>query len=1486
MNKVKTYSEIKNQIYKTINKCKKNNKKNKELQVSNANNDKEIQELQLIGKKSISSELKECIKSINKINSKSTHSANSHYYSDIAHKARISNITTLMKNGRTKFALKDADSGLPSFAANSPFSLTLHKDREKINKMLLSKNPRKEGQIDNFLLATPEQRVEFERLTHIGVSIDNDSGLEPISDEYKGNVVITDDVEKYIHAKLKVVLSGFTSSLNNAYAVLEEGSLDLDKYPITTIVGFNLFIGEFINVYVMTDGGYASLSSHKRIRSNLKSFVSAFKDKDGDGVNALPSGLKWAFWALIDEFRVLAKENGRENLLSGHKDDHNPDMIAGWQDLLLKAPGSLFVQLIKVMTLIFSMEFAWCMNKMITKDGMKVEDLTADPATLYKKLRDSNYWRHQTLIGEFDSRYLHENFDGLINLCPIIMTSAAHLNLSSKPDITGDYDYSGLSYLKEWLSSVDGDPLPYYFIPDTYWALIACYIASDKDPASYEDFPGHITSLNRPLISQNSLSTISITKATTYAPKDLDQVTHINNGIQISFGDVQLFNNTLSNELTTDLSASEIIYPENTPDEVKAFIENNIGIDQTVDGLPIEDFKQVNSVGDLQLLIKQWYRQLPDRTHLTADSLIDYITKSTSASVFTLFGMGLAKFKTFIREIFAHMTSSDPELVNNMVSIKVDKVNVDPEPSSNKRSFSRVPSFPLAQFAEGEAITWDYTGLSHAMNNSFPCFVFSTLKEIADYKSDETTKTAIPYATKQLHTFETEGNKDETWFVDRFFSVRWVEKPSTGDPVKYTELASANFALNNIKVESPVFVQNVTYSNLLHLDLGKSQFSKDLAAFIKELFSSETNGADALDVLDQFLASANGTISANISSLLSYLSQFWDRINDSIDTKYTGDLQTYMYNAVKFLRSRYSDTGLDFISHVFSQFYDNFSSPAAILSEFKSDLLSLFDAHKDDISIPDPIMLESLISLLYEQLFGDFTAIIAQIESIALNPIAKATKTITTLLTQGSDEISQLMSQVGNITAQIQQNISSFDFWSLDQFDKLNNFDLMDIINVFNKLYRVLAQKAVNGFKQFVSILTSLPLPEQIERFTLVFKGYISSVFSGIAKGLDSKAAAMTQYLNDLIPNMVKQIPQIISNIATFAVDMAASLVSHAIKMVQGIFNLASDFTIDTSSAITIDNLDGESLWTYDLSDKSVLLNSLRDLNLGVDYAVVIQDASKSVLYILDTGLGKFETYADAVDGKLKHCLSFINASKYKAYESIARTMPQINSESLQKELKALSTAEEVIRTLSVLDQGPSWARALSPIHWALTAAQNVVDDIGQELIDEISSNIPLHLADSFQSDSFDDALIKIATLATSAGGTGTFSDNSGSNKAALGLTIEMKPVAFLPAFRVRKKGSMEKLVDSVLLVGMAALLAVCVATGGAAISVAINGIAKGLSSVTRLAYKRHQNHKFLSAIDKEIGSRKNVDDSLNDTINRSDSQQQYYLNSLPQIED
>jgi hypothetical protein len=952
--------------------------------------------------------------------------------------------------------------------------------------------------------------------------------------------------------------------------------------------------------------------------------------------------------------------------------------------------------------------------------------------------------------------------------------------------------------------------------------------------------------------------------------------------VQISFGDVQLYTNTLSNELTTDLSTSDIIYPVDTPDDVKAFIENNIGIDQSVEGLPIENFKQINSIGDLQLLIKQWYRQLPDRTTLTADSLIEYITKSTVASTFTIFGMGIAKFKLFISEIFSHLTSSDPELVNNMVSIGVEKVTVDPEPTNNPRHFSRVPNLPFAQFAEGSAISWDYAGNEQSMNSSFPCFVLSTIDEIAHYKMDEYSTTTIPYPTKQLHTFETEGNTEELWFVDRFFSLRRVTDMTVDNPHVYTELASANFALNNITVESPVFVQNVTYSNLLHLDLGKSQISKDLAAFIKELFSSESNGADSLDVLDKFLVSANGTIAANISSLLSYLTQFWDRVMDTIDIKYTGDLRTYMSNTIKFLRSRYSDTGLDFISHVFNQFYDNFAAPDAILSEFRTDLLSLITAHQDEITIPDPLIIESVISLLYEQLFGDFSAIINQIESIALNPIAKATKAVTTLLTQGADDVAKLMDQVGSITAQIQQNISSFDFWSLDQFDKLNNFDLMDIVNVFNKLYRVLAQKAVNGFKQFVSIISSLPLPDQIERFTLVFKGYVSSVFSGIARGLDSKAAAMSQYLNDLVPNMVKQIPQIIANLATFATELATSVVSHAIKMVQGIFNLASDYTIDTSTSSTLDNLEGSALWTYDLSAKTALLNSLRDLNLGVDYAVTIQDASKSVLHILDTGLGKIETYADCVDGKLKHCLSFVNASKYKGYESIARTMPQINSKSLQKELNALSTAEEVIRTLSVLDQGPSWSKALSPIHWALKAAQSIVDDIGQDLIDEITSNIPTHLVTSFQADSFDDALIKIATLATSAGGSGSFSDNSGSAKSTLGLTIAMKPVAYLPAFRVAKKGSINKLVDSVLLIGMAALLAVCVATGGAAISVAVNGIAKGLSSVTRLAYKRHKNNKFLKAIDKEIGSRKDFDDSIKDTLDDAGSQHQYYLNTFP----
>lgn len=210
--------------------------------------------------------------------------------------------------------------------------------------------------------------------------------------------------------------------------------------------------------------------------------------------------------------------------------------------------------------------------------------------------------------------------------------------------------------------------------------------------------------------------------------------------------------------------------------------------------------------------------------------------------------------------------------------------------------------------------------------------------------------------------------------------------------------------------------------------MGSSQFSKDLASFIKELFASENSGATSQDLLDKFLASANGAVTANISSLISYLSQIWDRVTEDINARYEGDLRKYLIQAADFIKSRYSDTSLDFISHVFNKFYDNFDSPSSILAEFKSDLLSLFDAHKSDISLPDPLILESLISLIYERLFSDFSVIVSQIKSIALNPIANATKTVSTILTQGADGIVKLMEQVSNITTQIQQNISSFDF--------------------------------------------------------------------------------------------------------------------------------------------------------------------------------------------------------------------------------------------------------------------------------------------------------------------------------------------------------------------------------------------------------------------------------------------------------------------------
>jgi hypothetical protein len=1473
MIKLTTYDDLKNQINKPINKYKKSKKINTEQEFEMLKASLEPNSRQFL----MLNDLTKASRSVDKIKMFNRSTPNSHFYSDIADKAITSNLETIIRRGKTKFSKVDKELNLAQFTTNSPFSHTLHKDLAKLKSYKL----RCKGEhINNILKPKDGQIIEFERIENINIKLDSDSGLTPVTkDLIDATITDTEVISQLERTKEIIVGKDFSQALQEIDQWMH-GSWG-PNFVMPNLRMYQAFVATLIQQFVTHDNKFAGINVYPLMRNGLLKMIAKLTSDGSTNVSKLPKGISKLISKFSDTIRQTVADIGNEDAY--YVDDYNKfdkSYAARWAHALQACPPKLMITIAKIYSIWTSLEFNFLCYTYLSVDN--VAAATKNPNTLYQAIRNEPDYASGSVFGVVDMHTEETTEDNSPSITgfPLLIGASSFLNLAAKGDLSQEFDHSSFSYMVDWLSHSDDDALA-SLLPDVYW--VQSYIdlvdgLGSKDSSLVKDVP------DRHLVSHSALTTIAVSKSTTYAPTDLDLVSHVNNGFQVTFGDVTLFTSTLSNELTLDTSTDTIVYPDNTPSTVKDFIENNMGIDETVEGTPIEDFKQVNSIGDLQLLIKQWYRQLDDKSILSVDSFIDYIKQSQNINVFTILGMGFSKFKVFLQEVFSHITSSDPELVNNLVSIDIEEVQPEPEPTSLDSRFGYVPTLPFAQFAIDKAISWSYKeGLSE-VNSSYPCFCLTTLHEIATYDDDNSVTSRVLMPIKRLHSFDSADKDSNAWFVNRFFSYKDTGADNTNPTDGRYVLSSAAFALENIRVESPVFVQNVTYSNLLHLDLGTSQFSKDLASFIKELFASENSGADAQDVMDKFLSSVNGAVTANISSLISYLSQLWDRVTEDINSRYEGDLRKYLLQAVEFIKSRYSATNLDFISHVFNQFYDNFDSPASILAEFKSDLLSLFEAHKDDVTLPDPLILESLISIIYEQLFSDFSVIITQIKSIALNPIAKATKTVSTILTQGADGIVKLMDQVSNITSQIQQNISSFDFWSLDQFDKLNNFDLMDMINVFNKLYRVLAQKAVDEFKQFVNIISSLPIPEQLERFNLVFKGYVSSLFASIAAGLDSKAAAMSQYLDNLLPNLLSQIPQILANLATFATDMAASIVSHALGLIQGIFDLADDIKINTSATLTIDNVTGAPLWSYEFADDSILAKTIRDLNHGTDYSVVIQDASNSVLYLLDTGLSSLELYADCVDGQLKHCLSFTNVSKYKGYESIARTMPQINTPELQAKLKALSVAEEVIRTLSVLDQGPSWLKCLSPIHWALKAAQSVVDTIGEELIEEISNNVPRHLATTFGASGLDEAIVKIATLAVAGVSGVPASGNEGASNSSMGMTVQLKPVAYYPDFRVHKKGAIQHLVDTVLLIGMAALLAVCVATGGAAISLAINGVTKGLASVTRIAYRKHKQNKFVAAIDKELGSRKHVDDSVQESIQNSDAQSQFYLNSLPVI--
>jgi hypothetical protein len=184
MKSISTYAELKNQIDTKINKYKLkkniNNTQEYDLYLNNlseANNERKMLE-----------ELNLTNKSIHTIQIKNNSLANSHFYTDIADKARVANIATILKHGKTNLSKVNKNIDTAEFSARSPFSFTLHKDKLKLerkNKKLEYNNPQK------VLSAEHKEKIIYELDETVNIKIDADTGLDPISMDL-ANIDISD----------------------------------------------------------------------------------------------------------------------------------------------------------------------------------------------------------------------------------------------------------------------------------------------------------------------------------------------------------------------------------------------------------------------------------------------------------------------------------------------------------------------------------------------------------------------------------------------------------------------------------------------------------------------------------------------------------------------------------------------------------------------------------------------------------------------------------------------------------------------------------------------------------------------------------------------------------------------------------------------------------------------------------------------------------------------------------------------------------------------------------------------------------------------------------------------------------------------------------------------------------------------------------------------------------------------------------------------
>jgi predicted PurR-regulated permease PerM len=579
----------------------------------------------------------------------------------------------------------------------------------------------------------------------------------------------------------------------------------------------------------------------------------------------------------------------------------------------------------------------------------------------------------------------------------------------------------------------------------------------------------------------------------------------------------------------------------------------------------------------------------------------------------------------------------------------------------------------------------DITLSSNALSEGEVVTQFSAKKEgestikfiIKDFLVDDQNKLLKTHASTSQFIFKLDNSIDNS--------------PTINFVIPDSKLYQAK----EVKLSNRVVV-NLTFDAMtFNINMANVPFIEEIMKYINAFNSMQDNGQDFADEIDKFLNQIN-EVTSNISgSVIHSMTGTFDRLSEIISSKarkYGDKFTSNMLKVNTIIKDTYSDSALDFVAHLLGNFFDQLDSPTLMLQSFADDISNILDPQVDLIA--EGITGNNILAYteyLIRETYNDMKQIVNALTSIASVPILSSFKQSIAIFASDADSITNFFKQFSSSVSSLEQQFSQFEFFPYDKMEKLMHLDVMDLTNLMNKIYRVVGHKLVDELHTTITFISSLDISTEdgIKRLKLVVSGFFSKLVNNIATGIDTQAEQLNDYMENLLPNLISLIPKMIQTLSEMALSITETIISKIGNIFQGILDLSSDYSINTSSQATIDNIDGDGLITINNDEVKTALAAAKELNGNNDFCIELIDKTKSVIYTIDSGMGSIKVFADCVSGKLIHVASFTNVSKYKGYESIARSNPQVYSQNVLQKLNDLAIAEETIKTLSILDRGP-----------------------------------------------------------------------------------------------------------------------------------------------------------------------------------------------------